>query len=164
MYSLQQSSRNVGVARPPRLRFHNLEKRFLFELHKDFERQRTAAGQEVNWSKMNWEQITRDFNTKFEGQILPGNPDVRPHRTEDSLRTERSRIKEITDYTGTTPRDQKQAPEESGENEEESQPRQKYPRRGDPSPGKPPIRRPEDDDASESEGGSLGVGRSEIDA
>lgn len=111
---------------------------------------------------MDWAQITRDFNARFEGQILPDNTDVRPHRTKNSLRTERSRIQEITDHTGITPRDQKQAPEESGEDEEEPQPRPKHPRRGDPAPGKPPLRRPEDDDESDYRGDELGVGGSGI--
>ncbi len=111
---------------------------------------------------MNWDRVTRDFNARFEGQILPGNTDVRPYRTRDSLRTERSRIKEITDHTGITPRDQKQVPEESSEDEEEPQPRPKYPRRGDPAPGKPPMWKPDDDDGSDFEGGELGAGRTGI--
>lgn len=110
---------------------------------------------------MNWDQVTRDFNARFEGQILPDNSNVRPHRTKDSLRTERSRIKDITDYTGIKPRDKKQAPGESGEDEEDPQP-PKYPRRGDPAPGKPPMRRPDDDDESDFEGGELGAGRGGI--
>ena len=127
-------------------------------MHLDFERQRRAAGQAVDWRRMDWKQITTDFNTRFEGKILPGNLDGRPRRTKDSLRTERNRIKEIRDHTGIKPRDQKQPPEDSeDEEDEEVQPRPKYPRRGDPAPGKPPRRHSDDDDDSDFGGGALGA-------
>ncbi len=128
----------------------------------DFETQTRAAGRPVKWSRMNWDQITADFNTRFQGRHLPGNPDARPHRTRDSLRTERNRIREITDHTGIAPRDQKQVVEGSDEDEEEGQAKPKYPRRGDPGPGKSTRR--DSDDESDNGGGGLGVGSSGIKA
>ena len=107
--------------RPARIKFSDVEKQWLIDVHKEFKRQRAAAGQILDWSKMGWNKITKDFNAKFEGQILPGNKNRQPQRTTNSLRTERNRIKAITDMTGITPRDQKKVPEESSEDEDEPQ-------------------------------------------
>ena len=112
---------------------------------------------------MNWYQVTRDYNTRFAGRRLPGCRETRPERTIDSIRTERNRLKEITDLTGGAPRDQKQASKESetdsDEDENKPKPRLKYPRRGDPAPGKPPgPRSPDSDDEDTYGGDSLGGG------
>ena len=71
---------------------------------------------------MPWGQIAKDFNAKFEGKVLPGNSHRQPRRSEHSLRTERNRIKAITDLSGFAPRDQKKSPRtprEVGSDEDE---------------------------------------------
>ena len=140
-----------------------MEKQFLIDAVKEFERQRKASGQAVKWSEMNWYRTTRDFNAEFEGRLLRGSTEVRPRRTVDSLRTERNRIKAITDLTGGAPRDQKdnrqgsEADSEKDEGKQELCPKRL--RRGDPAPGKPPrARSPDSDDEDTYGSGNLGGG------
>lgn len=59
---------------------------------------------EVNWRKMNWTEVAADFNHRFQGQILPGDPRPRPARSSLSLRNERARIKEIIEISGLRPK------------------------------------------------------------
>ncbi|MCJ1256236.1 hypothetical protein MMC24_004057 [Lignoscripta atroalba] len=99
--------RTLGNARPARVKFHELEKRFLVDMHLRFEQKMRAAGKLVNWSSMRWSDVASEFNQRFAGQILPGDNRPRPTRTAVALRTERARIKEITDMTGIAPKDQK---------------------------------------------------------
>ena len=119
---------------------------------------------------MRWVEIAGRFNQRFEGKILPGASEPRPARTKVALRTERSRIARITDHTGIAPKNQEPAlnrprerrraekaavevgaeigeeeQEEGDEEEGEGEDGSRGIRRGDPPPGKPPRRDPEDE-------------------
>ena len=117
----------------------------------------------VDYSAMNWGEIVARFNHEFAGKVLSGSSKRRPTRTKVSLRTERARIKKITEHTGIQPQTQrakasrsKGAAQEAEEEEEEEEDEADYgpisTRRGDPPPGKPPRR----DDDDDSQGGGLG--------
>lgn len=107
---------------------------------------------------MRWHDIVTRFNQEFAGKILPGSSNPRQARTHVALRTERSRIKKITDHTGIPLKSQRVTAEvDETDDEEESDDEmdlgQPYPtRRGDPPPGKPPRR----DDDDDQQGGGVG--------
>ncbi|MCJ1469121.1 hypothetical protein MMC07_007754 [Pseudocyphellaria aurata] len=92
--------RNFGGSRPFRQHFHPLEKEWLLEEHTRFEGSRLAQGKPVDYSTMRWVDIAERFNRRFEGRYLPGVKTPRPARTAVALRTERNRLREITDPTG----------------------------------------------------------------
>ena len=71
----------------------------------------------VDWSLMDWAQVTRAFNMNFQGRLLPGDSTVRPQRTEGGLRSARPRIPEIVSLTGIAPREKgkKKEKKEKGE-------------------------------------------------
>ena len=122
---------------------------------------------------MKWGEIAERFNRRFEGQYLPGVKAPRPSRTKLSLRTERIRVKRITDYTGLPfrmqsrrggskqepkkPKNKVESEDKRGLSEEEEEddaevdeeedgrgPRGT--RRGDSPPGKKPWRKDRDDE------------------
>lgn len=114
----------------------------------------------VDYSAMKWGEIVTRFNHEFAGKILPGSLEPRPSRTKVSLRTERARIRKITEHTGVPPKNQKarakasrskEVKEEDGDGDSEADYGLISTRRGDSPPGKPP-RRDDDDD----QGGDLG--------
>ena len=105
---------------------------------------------------MKWGKIAERFNQKFAGKIVEGSKTPRPARTRLALRSERSRVKEIIDYTGIVPKHQKvgrvqrrsTANAIENKSDKEGEPEQDGPsstRRGDVPPGKPP--RKDDDDS-----------------
>lgn len=128
---------------------------------------------------MKWGEITERFNHRFEGQYLPGAKTPRPSRTKVALRTERSRVRKITDHTGLPFRVQpargpsKRAAKKSAkkgssggeEDEEEEEDKGRGPRgtrRGDPPPGKKPWRKDRDDEGRGGGGLSQPIRSSEI--
>lgn len=162
--------RHFGGSRPFRQHFHELEKDWLLQEHIDFEQKQLALGKPVEYSAMRWGEIAERFNRRFEGQHLPGVKAPRPSRTKVALRTERSRVKKIADYTGLPFRtqrrggskrgpkkpakakpDEKMGSSEGGEDntEDDREEEGRGPRgtrRGDPPPGKKPWRKDEDDE------------------
>ena len=77
---------------------------------------------------MDWNQITADFNSTFAGRLVPGSSVIRPTRTRESLRSDRSRIPAICQMTGLTLRSERGAARNPGDDEEEEveeQPRSK---------------------------------------
>ena len=132
-----------------------------------------AQGKSVKYSAMRWGEITERFNRRFEGQHLPGVKTPRPSRTKVGLRTERSRVRKITDYTGLpfrVPKSQggskrmprrlakegfsEEGDHENGTDGEEEEQDPRGTRRGDSPPGKKPWRK--DGDNEDGTGGGLG--------
>ncbi|MCJ1265894.1 hypothetical protein MMC22_005776 [Lobaria immixta] len=168
--------RHFGGSRPYRQRFHELEKEWLFQEHVDFEHQRLAQGKLIDYSAMRWGEITERFNRRFEGQYLPNVRNPRPSRTRLALRSGRSRVKKITDYTGLpftmqsrrgglnselmkpvnkleSEEEHKSSDEGDDEDSDEGEEDSRGTRRGDSPPGKDPWRK--DEDEEEQGGGGL---------
>ncbi|MCJ1303462.1 hypothetical protein MMC08_006272 [Hypocenomyce scalaris] len=99
--------RALGGVREGRTKYHELEKEWLVDAHFEFERRCREADLEVNWRQMDWRQLAIEFNRRFQGQILRGDPTPRPARSALSLRNEKARIRAITDLTRLKPKDQK---------------------------------------------------------
>lgn len=118
---------------------------------------------------MRWGEITERFNRRFEGQYLPSVKTPRPSRTRLALRSGRSRVKKITDYTGLPftmqsrwgglnsepmkPVNKLDSEEEhissdegDDEDNEEGEEDPRGTRRGDSPPGKDPWRKDEDEE------------------
>lgn len=126
------------------------EKDFLLNEHINFEIQRQEAGQVIDYSAMKWGEITERFNRTFEGKILPGSDTPRPARTKVALRTERSRVKKITDHTGIASKNQKAVqikPSSQADVAEDGSTKEEELKEDDP-PSKSPSKSPEDDDNS----------------
>ncbi|MCJ1454556.1 hypothetical protein MMC28_004909 [Mycoblastus sanguinarius] len=123
--------RQFGLARPPRIAYQPSERQWLTNRHRQYEQQRIAAGDnpgQVDWTQMDWNQITADFNSTFAGRLVPGSSVIRPTRTRESLRSDRSRIPAICQMTGLTLRSERGAARNPGDDEEEEveeQPRSK---------------------------------------
>lgn len=125
-----------------------------------------AQGKSVDYSAMRWCEIAERFNHRFENQYLPGVKTPRPSRTKVALRTERFRVKKITDHTGlpfrVQPRrggskrgvkepvkvesEENKGSFEDGEQEMEEDVEEEWSgpsgtRRGDPPPGRKPWRK-----------------------
>jgi hypothetical protein len=101
------SSRNLGPARPHRIPLLPLEKRFLIDVHRRFmlgQQAQHGPQHQVDYSLMDWAEVTREFNNNFENRLLPGEIFRRPMRTESALRSARPRIPEIVALTGITAR------------------------------------------------------------
>ncbi|MCJ1231789.1 hypothetical protein MMC12_008468 [Toensbergia leucococca] len=156
--------------RGERFSFLEEERRFLLDAHIEYQEKSLAAGaKNVDWKKFDWTRLTKEFNQKFKGQILPTSSKPRPARTKASLLTERSRLEEITDMTGGFKRKDRKAPkaqrprsvhESDEEDSEEETQGPNRGRRGDPPPGKPPRRRKDgDDDGAGGAGLASSVGR-----
>ena len=64
--------------------------------------QKTAIkdGVEPGYHTMNWDIIAKSFNERFEGRMLPGCDEPRPHRTKSSIQTQRYRIEAVSKLTG----------------------------------------------------------------
>lgn len=95
-------SRMLGQARPARVGFHSEEVQWLIDYHQQYERDSFARDGNVNFSRIDWHDVTRAFNAKFAGHILGGSTIPRPSRTKASLTTERYRIKAICELVGLT--------------------------------------------------------------
>ena len=85
---------------PVRSKLHSLEKQWLIDLYKSRKREMEVKGQAVNWTHMNWGEITKEFNERFEGRILPGRPLPRPPRQCNTLSHAGLHIKAIVKLTG----------------------------------------------------------------
>lgn len=99
--------RNLGPARPHRIPLLPLEKRFLIDVHRRFmlgQQAQHGPHHQVDYSQMDWAEVTREFNNNFENRLLPGETFPRPMRTESALRSARPRIPAIVALTGITAR------------------------------------------------------------
>jgi hypothetical protein len=97
------SRRNLGPARPHRIPLLPLEKRFLIDVHRRFmlgQQAQYGPHHQVDYSLMDWAEVTREFNNNFKNRLLPGETFRRPMRTESALRSARPRIPEIVALTG----------------------------------------------------------------
>lgn len=159
-------SRHLGGSRPYRTHFLEIEKDFLLDEHIRFENQRRQAGLVIDYSAMRWGEIAERFNQTFAGKTVPGSSTPRPARTKVALRTERSRVKRITDHTGIAPKDQKTVQTQPSSNakviedksEEDKESEKDGPsgtRQGDPPPGQPPRK----DDDNPPGGGAIHAGQ-----
>ena len=90
--------------REERVKLHDEEREYLINVHREHALAEADDEDEVDLNSMDWEQITRDFNNRFQGCTLEGDSRVRPQRSENALRTARARIPEIVDLTGITAR------------------------------------------------------------
>ncbi|KAK4692599.1 hypothetical protein P7C71_g4634, partial [Lecanoromycetidae sp. Uapishka_2] len=115
-----------------RIGFHDEEIQWLIDYHYQYKCESVASTGVVNWQKIKWDDVTRDFNAAFAGRTLIDSPTPRPTRTKSSLTTERYRIKTICDLVELKGRnargrrnrkgvDEEQDPEEGKEEEESDQ-------------------------------------------
>ena len=81
-------------------RFHKWEKKYLLQAHAMHKRIMEAEGYPVDWHEFPWDLLTRKFNDKFQGKMLPGSEQSRPARSKQALRAACRSIKEISDLTG----------------------------------------------------------------
>lgn len=88
------------------MRYLPEEDRFLLEAHRATVQ---ARGSQGRW-RLNWDQITSDFNRRFEGRVLAGSDTPRPRRTKGSLQSQSARIDEIARITGRHVRAKKPTP------------------------------------------------------
>lgn len=95
----QYFRRHLGNVQDPRPRFHPDELLWLTELHRLAKEESEEAGTQPNF-RFNWDDIEKDFNHMFEGQVLSGSEKPRPRREKSSLLRQRYRIKAICEVVG----------------------------------------------------------------
>ena len=92
--------RTLGSSKPGPVPFHKEELDWVterFVLHK---KAALKHGVEPAYHTMNWDNIAKSFNERFEGEMLPDCETPRPHRTKSSIQTQRYRIEAISELTG----------------------------------------------------------------
>ena len=80
--------------------FHEEENQWLIERFVRHQKTAHRHGVEPDYRTLNWVAITKAFNDRFAGRMLPGCGIPRPVRTKSSLTTQRYRIEAISKMTG----------------------------------------------------------------
>lgn len=93
--------RHLGAVRPPVIPYLPEELDFITQTFNDhLKAHRTQhPNEDVKWTRMDWNIITKDFNSTFEGTIPSGGA-PRPLRSRKSLMTQRYRIQAVCAMTG----------------------------------------------------------------
>ena len=136
---IYSDSRDLGPVREGRIYFHPEERQWLTELYQGTEQAARKKGQQPNFRSMNWDELTKDFNKHFAGQVLNKGGKPRPFRTKPSVLTERYRIPEVCRISGLKQKEPQRTGAKKEEKEEE---------------GEEGNCNDDDDDDEEKEGGS----------
>ncbi len=85
---------------PRTCKYHPLEKEYLVGVHRDYKKNWEPKDRKIDWSKMDWAKIHKDFNERFEGKLLPGCAYPRPVRSMVALSESYAYHRESADMTG----------------------------------------------------------------
>lgn len=92
--------RMLGSSRPAPVSYHKDENDWVTEQFVLHQQRALEYGLEPNYNRMDWDSITKSFNERFEGQMLPDCENPRPPRTKNSIQTQRYRIVAVSELTG----------------------------------------------------------------